>query len=210
MKRNLTQQLLAAAVLALGLNAGVSQAAPITYTYDNAVANWYATGWTATCNAGGGYIRTNTDASYLNQIRVDEPNGVSGIPTNIWSGAQWTAPAGQFITQVDLTYAGIINSNGCATLSVYAGTSAATAAEKFVNLASLTWGSTSATLPFSATGQYTFVQVRNWDFAYGGNAVGEYWNSTVSAATITTTTIPEPVSLSLLALGGVVLFRRRK
>lgn len=208
MKRTLTQQLLAAAVLALGLNAGVSQAAPITYTYDNAVANWYATGWTATCNAGGGYIRTNTATDYLNQIRVDEATTIGGIPSVIWSGAQWTAPAGQFITQVDLTYAGIINSNGGATLAVYAGTSAATAAEKFVNLASLTWESTSATLTFSATDQYAFVQVRNWDFAYGGNAAGAGWYSTVSAATITT--IPEPVSLSLLALGGVVLFRRRR
>ena len=204
MKRSPLQHFLAAAVFAAILGTGISQASVFTY---NNTTNWY-TDWTATGISG--WLVVNT--SDTSQIKVYNSNANTTVPGNHWAGAQWTAPVGQFITQVDITYWGVINAAGAATLTVYAGTSAATASEKFVNAASLAGTGTSATLTFSATDQYTFLQVRNWDGRgadFGAETVPPgWWQSDLQAATITT--IPEPVSLSLLALGGVVLFRRRR
>jgi len=206
MKRNLTQHLVAVAVLALVLGAGASQAAVFTY---NSSTNWY-TDWTATGVSGWLEVRT----SDTSQIKVQNGNSNTAVPGNHWAGAQWTAPAGQTITQVDLTYWGVINAAGAATLTVYAGTTAATATEVFVNTASLAGAGSSTSLTFSPTSQYTYLAVRNWD-GRGVNFGAEqappgWWQSDLTAATITTSPIPEPVSLSLLALGGCWLLRRRR
>jgi hypothetical protein len=204
MKRNLTQQLVAVAVLALVLGTGASQAAPITYTYNSSTPNWYATGWTATASLDG-YVETAAASNYL---QVYAPVGNSAVPSTLWRGAQWEAPAGQNITHVTLTYSGIINLGANAPdLTIYAGTSAGTLSRVFTNTAVLQWTSTSTSLTFSATNQYRFLQVRNWDFSLGGYEVAAGWASTVSDISIT---VPEPVSLSLLALGGCWLLRRRR
>lgn len=202
MKRNLTQQLVAVAVLALVLGTGASQAAVITY---NSTTNWY-TDWTATGLPG--WLVVNT--SNTGEIQVYNTNANTSVPGNHWAGAQWTAPAGQIITHVDLSYWGVINTEGAATLTVYAGTTAATATEVFVNAAPLVGQGSSTSLTFSPTSQYTFLQVRNWDGRDKNYSIATYpwWQSNLTAATITT--IPEPVSLSLLALGGCWLLRRRR
>lgn len=204
MKRNLTQQVVAVAVLALVLGAGASQAAVFSY---NSGTNWY-TDWTATGEAG--WLVVNT--SDTSQIQVYNTNGNTSVPGNHWAGAQWTAPAGQIITHVDLGYWGVINAEGAATLTVYAGTTAATATEVFVNAATLVGQGSSTSLTFSPTSQYAFLQVRNWDGRGVNYSIATYpwWQSDLTAATITTSPIPEPVGLSLLALGGCWLLRRRR
>ncbi|MFA5205495.1 MAG: PEP-CTERM sorting domain-containing protein [Lentisphaeria bacterium] len=206
MTHAITRPILATALLATGLATTVSQAA--IFTYDSSVSNWY-TSWTATGISGWLVVRTNES----NQIQVQNASSNTSVPGTHWAGAQWTAPVGQFITQVDLTYWGMINAQGAATLTVYAGTSAATATEVFFNKESLNAAFGSTSLAFSPTSQYTFLQVRNWD-GRGGSDFGAqqappgWWQSDLTAATITT--IPEPAALSLLALGGLCLLRRRR
>ena len=206
MKPAIRHHLLVAALLAAGLGTGISHAA--VFTYDSSVGNWY-TSWTAT-TAGVGSIPL-MDLTYTDRLRITGV-GVSDIPGTAWSGAQWTIPAlpaGEYITSVTLTYSGVINGGGAPNLTVYAGTTSTALSKVFTNTASLVNSGTSATVPLSYASHYTTLLVRNWDGnGTDGRALSGDWNSTVSSITITT--IPEPAALSLLALGGLVLFRRRQ
>lgn len=206
MKPAIRHRLLTAALLAAGLAATVSQAA--VFTYDSSVGNWYSN-WTAT-DPGVGYI-PSLDPTYTDRLRITGV-GVSQIPGTAWSGAQWTIPslpAGEYITSVTLTYSGVINGYGAPNLTVYAGTTPTALSKVFTNTVSLGGGGTSATIPLSYANQYTTLMVRNWDAdGTSGYALSPAWNSTVSSISITT--IPEPAALSLLALGGCCLLRRRR
>jgi len=188
----------------------VQTANATTYVYDNTVADWYGSGgWNHVVNdpgaTGGNPVFSYNDAT---SIHAWNNYGTLGF-TSGFVGAEWKAPIGEVITQVDFSYWGIIGTNSAPSLTVYAGENSA---DTFVGAYALPgpWTSASESLALPENQSYSAIAIRNWD--YQNQACGLYdgWQSLVSSVTITTVAVPEPATCMVL-LGSVVigLMRRR-
>lgn len=195
-------------LVGLGVVLMVHVANAATYVYDGTVLDWYdAGGWTHIVNDPGPVDNPLFSYNYPNSILAVNNYGVLSYSSG-YVGAEWKAPIGEVITQVDFSYSGIIGTNSAPSLTVYAG---GNSADTFVGAYALpgAWASSSQSLSFSESQAYGAVAIRNWDFQNQGCGFYDGWHSLVSTVTITTTAVPEPATCMFL-LGSVAVGLRRR
>jgi hypothetical protein len=185
----------------------VHTASATTYVYDNTVSDWFGTGgWTHVVSDPGPVGNPLFSYSDPTSIHAANNYGVLDFSSG-YVGAEWTAPIGEVITQVEFSFWGVIGTNSAPSLTVYAGEDSA---DTFVGAYALpaAWTSSSQSVSFSESQAYNAVAIRTWD--YQNQPCGFYagWHSMVSAVTITT--VPEPAALVLLGCGAMGWMRRRK
>ena len=185
------------------LAAGAVQAATI-YDY---TGNMNSSAWTLEKYDSDGYWNVVfQNGSYATASQQQLQNQYGGYaPTPAPRGAfTWTAPVGQYISNISFTLAG---SNNPADMKAIVYTFSSTG-QSLQNANPYYWtGATSGnfTVNFSSTDQ-----VQKIGLGFLNNVSYNTWYVGYSAAKITTEVIPEPASLGLLALGALVLGRRRR
>jgi len=208
----------------IGMVLSVSWAgATTTYIYDGTVSNWYGAGsFTA---AGSAPTKLNTKADYYgvnyeNEIYVCGANdGVNWLGQDDWAGAEWTAPAGEVITEVIISgyYRSETHVEG---VGVFGGKTSAGETQYYASNdwsnVQVIYGPVIVSIP--EADQVTKLQLRALWQMYGGTGFcygnpqnlpdqGNY-NGQITAVQITT--VPEPISLAVLGLGGMWIMRKRK
>lgn len=191
-------------------SATVAEAAPIEYVYDASVSDWFGTdGWTRIIDdPGAPYSNPLFYTVGTNSITAANIYGTAAFSTG-YIGAEWTAPTGEYITQIDFSFGGTIGWGGEPSLTIYAG---GNSADTFVDAYVLAdaWTASSGSESFLESQAYRSVAIRAWDFQNAACTLYAGSQAYVSSVTITTAAVPEPATLTLLLAGGIGCWLRRK
>jgi hypothetical protein len=198
------------------LSAIPSVALATIYTFDSANANWYEPGELTKVEAN---VRLISDPIADNEIQGVWNTALAtygNFYAGDWAGASWTAPAGEIVTRVQMS--GWYRADGDLSRMGYGllggkGSPDTEYVKAQGGQSSWVGYSWSQDLPISSADQVDNLQIRTW-WHQGGDpsAVGpstDGYFAYIDTLTITTTAVPEPATIGLLTLGGLLLRRRK-
>jgi len=193
--------------------AGVSLAILVVMTasvsaavYDYSEAGMDGADWTMVDN--GKWLGWATVSNGADYARVDYTYPYDGAGNTSKLGVAWAAPAGEVITSVTFTYT--YNANPVFFCPVVYQMAASDVA--LTDTTPMVW-SASQSGYIIGTETLTFSQASNVEKVAMGLDVPSWgyvgFLAQFSDVTITTVPVPEPVTLAMLASGGVAMLRRR-
>lgn len=198
-------------LLAMAVTASLSSAT--TYVFDSSDSNWYEAG-ELTRVSGTLRMITNAgnDGVTVGWNEAINPSGGQFFAGD-YAGVLWTAPVGEVVTNVQVS--GFYRADGGLSQTgygLYAGSgSAATEYVKGQGGSPVWVGySWSADVAIAESAAVDTVEVRAWWHQGGSPATvgtigGGYF---ANIGSITITTVPEPATMALLVMGGMMGLRR--
>ncbi|AHF94273.1 hypothetical protein OPIT5_10200 [Opitutaceae bacterium TAV5] len=160
------------------------------YVFDAQTENWFspANGVPEWKKAGNNELFFVQSAE-TNQIRISNKNANWKVPVSTFAGATWSAPQGEVIVGVSLTFDGVYGVNGAPQLALFGGTNTpslqlfATELQKDVRNKAQT-----GSVTCDASENIRVIELRNWHCATPAIAQPS-WFSRVTRVVITTESV---------------------